>query len=259
MALRFPSDSNLALTMDLLWGQPKRAGWSGLSASTIVGAAVTLADENGLDAVSMRKIAERLGVGTMSLYAHVPGKADLVSLMVDRVLGELYDAGGPQNRAPGWREGLVGVARANWDLWERHPWLLEVSGARPVMGPHACRKYEVELLCLEGAGFSDLEMDSLLGLVLTHVEGVARARWAMRSAERVTGRTDRAWWDEVSVLLARYIDGSQFPVSGRVGTAAGEAYQAVGNPEEAFRFGLERILDGAQLLLARGTNGSAET
>lgn len=252
MAQKQPSDTNLALTMELLWGIPKRAGWSGLSARAIVDAAVALADEAGLEAVSMRRIAEKLGVGTMSLYAHIPGKADLVSLMVDAVLGELYaDAGTPAGSADHWRDRLLFVAAANWNLWERHPWLLEISGARPVLGPHGCLKYEAELRCLEGVGFTDLEMDAVLTLVLTHVEGTARARVAALWAERSSGRNDLAWWNEVSPLLEKYIDGSLFPVSSRVGEAAGQEYQAAGNPVHIFRFGLDRILDGVALLLPK--------
>lgn len=249
-----PSDTNLALTMELLWGLPKRAGWSGLSARGIVDAAVELADTAGLEAISMRRIAEKLGVGTMSLYAHIPGKADLVSLMVDTVLGELYpNVEVPSESSPEWRRRLWFIATANWELWGRHPWMLEISGARPVLGPHACLKYEAELRALEGVGLTDLEMDATLTLVLTHVEGTARALAAARWAERSTGRSDRAWWDEVSPLLETYIDGSKYPVSGRVGQAAGQAYQAPGSPVQAFEFGLERILDGVAALMARST------
>lgn len=251
MAPRSPSDSNLALTMKLLWGIARKTGWSGLSAASIVDSAVALADEKGLDAVSMRHIAGLLGVGTMSLYAHIPGKADLVSLMVDAVLGELYpDADAPIRAGGGWKGGLTFIAESNWMLYDRHPWLLDVSGARPVLGPNACLKYEAELRPLDGIGLSDLEMDSVLTLLLTHTEGTARSLAAQRRAQSETGRDDRSWWDEVGPLLGELIDANRFPVSGRVGSAAGEAYQAVGDPTRAFRFGLDRILDGVALLIA---------
>ena len=250
MPPRTMSDSNIALTMKLLWGIARKTGWSGLSAASIVDAAVDLADQSGLDAVSMRHIATSLGAGTMSLYAHVPGKADLVSLMVDAVLGELYpDADAPIRAGGGWKGGLVFIAESNWALYDRHPWLLDVSGARPVLGPNACLKYEAELRPLEGIGLSDLEMDSVLTLVLTHVEGTARSLAAQRFAAEETGRDDRSWWEEAGPLLGELIDEKQFPVSSRVGSAAGEAYQAVGDPTRAFRFGLDRILDGVTFLL----------
>ena len=241
------NESNLALSMELLWGNPKKTGWSGLSPQSIIADAVALADAGGLSAVSMRRIADRLGAGTMSLYAHVPGKADLVGLMVDAVLNRLYSDVQEPSRQGGWRQGVRFVAAANWAVFGRHPWLLETSGSRPLLGPSLCLKYEAELGPLDGIGLSDLEMDSVLTLVLTHVEGTARGLAAQK--KQAAEGSDGDWWAEVGPLLEKWMDGSQYPLSGRVGQAAGEAHQGPGDPSYAYSFGLDRILDSVELLI----------
>ncbi|WP_381155801.1 TetR/AcrR family transcriptional regulator [Streptomyces iranensis] len=79
-----------------------------------------MADAQGLAAVSMRRIAARLGCTTMSLYRYVPGKAELLDLMTDAVMGEVP----PADAAPGdWRTRLELSARADWGLYHRHPWI----------------------------------------------------------------------------------------------------------------------------------------
>ena len=94
-------------SLALLWGSHTRPGRSGLTVRAIVDAAIELADAEGLDAATMRRVADKIGSGTMSLYTHVPGKTELNDLMVDTVIGELYtgvdDPAGPG----GWREGCA--------------------------------------------------------------------------------------------------------------------------------------------------------
>ncbi|MEU0517788.1 TetR/AcrR family transcriptional regulator [Streptosporangium sp. NPDC006007] len=241
-----------ARSLALLWGSHGKPGRSGLTIRSIVATAIELADAEGLEAVSMRRVAERLRVGTMSLYTHVPGKAELVDLMVDTAYGQLYDdVDAPSSRPGGWREALEFVAARNWELYRRHPWLLHVVGARPVLGPNASLKYEAELRPLDGVGLSDVEMDSVLTLILTHVEGAARARASVEHNQRETGMTDAEWWTINAPLLDKVMDAVRFPVSSRVGQAAGQEYDAASDPERAFAFGLERILDGIAGLITR--------
>jgi AcrR family transcriptional regulator len=235
----------------LLWGSHSKAGRSGLTIEAIVSAATELADAEGFEAVSMRNVADRLQTGTMSLYTHVPGKAELTELMIDRAYGELYrDVDEPARQPGGWGGGLRFIAERNWDLFQRHPWLLQIVGARPVLGPHASLKYEAELRPLDGIGLSDLEMDSVLTLVLTHVEGTARAQVAAMRSQRESGVSDVEWWVAIAPVLERVMQGAQFPVASRVGEAAGKAHQAASNPVHAFSFGLDRILDGIDALIA---------
>lgn len=251
--------SDPARRIALLWGSQTRAGRSGLTVRAIVTAATALADEEGLGALSMRRVAERLKVGTMSLYTHVPGKPELVELMIDTAYGELYDrVDGPASQPGGWRGGLEDVAGRNWSLYETHPWLLEAASGRPVLGPNASLKYEAELRPLEGIGLSDVEMDAVLTLVLTHVEGTARLALNQTQVQRETGVTDAEWWVVNGPLLERVMDATRFPVAARVGRAAGQAYGAAFSPVHALRFGLERILDGVAELISSRTGDAAE-
>lgn len=240
---------NPVRTLSLLWGPQDRPSRSGLSVRTIVLAAVELADADGIDAVSMRQIAEKLGVGAMSLYTHVPSKTELTDLMSDTALRDLYQDLDEPRREGDWRAGLTFVAHRNWDLFLRHPWLLDIAGFRPVVGPHLSDKYEAELRPLEGIGLEDVEMDSVLTLVLTHVEGAARSHLAQLNAQRASGQTDAQWWMQVGPILEKVMDSQRFPVSGRVGSAAGQAHQAPGDPRHILDFGLERILDGVAALI----------
>ncbi|WP_433934383.1 TetR/AcrR family transcriptional regulator [Sorangium cellulosum] len=240
-----------ARTLALLWGSHGKPGRSGLTVRAIVSAAIELADAGGLDAVSMRQLADQLNVGTMSLYTHVPGKAELTDLMVDTVYGHLYDDVDAPSRQPGgWRESLRYIAQRNWDLYQAHPWLLEIVTARPVLGPNVSLKYEAELRPLDGLGLTDVEMDSVLTLLLTHVEGTARALANAKRTLQESGMTDVEWWVATAPLLDKVIDAKRFPVATRVGQSAGHAYQGASSPEHAFRFGLERILDAVSLLIS---------
>jgi AcrR family transcriptional regulator len=94
----------------------------------------------------MREVAERLDVGTMSLYTYVPSKEDLIDLMLDTAYSELYASVEETSQQPGdWRAALRFIAQRNWDLYIRHPWMLQITSARPAIGPHASLKYEAEL------------------------------------------------------------------------------------------------------------------
>ena len=122
MAIESSGGGDPARTMALLWRGPaepvSRPGpRGGLGVDRIVAAAVQRADREGLAALTMRGLATELGVGAMTLYTHVPGKGELVDLMYDAVLGEVY----PEPPAGDWRERLTAVARANWELFVRHP------------------------------------------------------------------------------------------------------------------------------------------
>ena len=241
-----------ARSLSLLWGTHGKVGRSGLTVESIVEAAIDIADRDGLDAVSMRRIAEQLGVGAMSLYTHVPGKSDLIDLMTDRVVGELYgDVGEPGRADGGWRGALTYIAERNWELYQRHSWLLQLDRYRPVLGPNTTGNYEAELRPLDGLGLTDVEMDSALSLVLTHVAGTAKALTTVKQTTAVSGMTDAQWWSVTAPVLAELVDPERYPVSSRVGTATGVAFDAPSSPAHAMRFGLDRILDGIGVLIDR--------
>jgi hypothetical protein len=128
------------------------------------------------------------------------------------------------------------------------------SGARPVLGPNVSMKYEAELRPLDGLGLTDVEMDSVLSLVLSHVESTARVQVRLARSQESSGMTDAEWRLERAPLMFQLIDSTRFPIGSRVGQAAGEAHIATASPTHALTFGLERILDRvAALIAARAT------
>ena len=194
----------------------------------------------------MRRVADRLGVGTMTLYRYVPGKRELLDVMIDTVVAETAR---PLDVPGGWRGRLTQVAQENWALMIRHPWMLQVGKTRPPLGPMIMDKYEYELGTIDGIGLTDVEMDSVLTLVLGHAEISARRAIDAGQTVEASGLTDEEWWTASAPLLEQVLDPSRYPVAGRVGAAAGEAYNAPSDPEHEFAFGLERVLDGVQALL----------
>ncbi|MET9269933.1 TetR/AcrR family transcriptional regulator [Kribbella sp. NPDC003557] len=253
MAGRKAAAPDPARSLALLWGSHTKPGRSGLTVRAIVGAAIELADSAGLEALSMRMVADRLKVGTMSLYTHVPGKGELTDLMFDQAYGDLYaDEDEPARQPGGWRGALEFIARRNWDVLTAHPWIHEVPTMRTALGPNITRKYDIELRPLDGLGLTDVEMDSALTLVLTHVQGTARAGAEQLRTQRDSGLSDEEWWRQISPALTTVMSGSHFPVAGRVGTSVGEHFQSVIDPAHALTFGLGTILDGlAQLIESR--------
>jgi AcrR family transcriptional regulator len=246
MATEYSGSGDPVRSMALLWRAPEAGtGRAGLSVDRIVATAIGIADTEGIGALSMRKVADKLGVGAMSLYTYVPAKAELVDLMLDTVLAET-------DRTPvdgGWRPRLEQVARENLALARRHPWVLQMATSRPVLGPNLIAKYDYELGALDGIGLSDLEMDTLLAAVLAYVNGAGHAVVDAEQAAAQTGQTDDQWWDAQAPLLEKVFDAERFPVAARVGRAAGEAYGA-GDPTYAFEFGLQRLLDGIEAVVA---------
>lgn len=249
MASEFSGGGDPARSMALLWRTSERTSRKGkpdLSVDRIARAAIDVADAEGLGALSMRRVAERLGVGTMSLYTYVPGKAELIDVMLDTVQAETAR---PEDVRGGWRARVEGIARENLALYRRHPWLLQVSTARPGLGPNMIAKYDYELAALDGIGLTDVEMDAALTLLLGHVQVAARGLTEAAQVADQTGISDEQWWAANAPLLSRVLDPRRYPTAARVGQAAGEAYGA-GDPEYVFAFGLARILDGVEALIA---------
>jgi AcrR family transcriptional regulator len=250
MTTEYSGQGDPARSLALLWrtpgkGRASRKGKPELSVDLIVRAAIEAGDADGLAALSMRRVAERLGVGTMSLYTYVPGKAELIDVMLDTVYGDLYRA----TPTGGWRDRLEAIAREQWALYHRHPWILQVATGRPPLGPNGIAKYEFELAAVEGIGLSDLEMDSIVTLVSGYVNGAARGAVEASRAPQETGMTDEQWWQAYAPLLNALIDHTRFPIASRVGTAAGQEHGAAYSPGHAFEFGLARVLDGIQTLI----------
>jgi AcrR family transcriptional regulator len=233
-------------TLALLWGRaapPKRGPKPKASLTEIVDAAVRVADAEGLDAVSTRRIADEVGISAMSLYTYVPSKHELLDLMLDHIAAEIADG-----RNGDWRARLSTIAHSIFDWCVRHPWVLSFATHRPVLGPNTLASYENMLAAVDGLGLGEIEMDRVVTLVSDYVHGAVRGAARERIVKEVTGMTDEEWWRRVKPALET-IDFSPYPVSSRVGPVTGEAYGAH-DPTGAFTFGLARLLDGLELFIA---------
>ena len=242
-----------ARTLALLWRErpgTRPGPRPRLDVDAVASTAIAIADADGLDAVSMRALADRLGVSPMTLYGYVPGKAELLDVMLDALY--LAMPRQPWPAATGWRERAAAVAGANRGLYAAHPWAAAISTARPPLGPGQMAKYEHELAAFEHAGLGDVEMDAVLTFLLGFVQGIAAAG-GREAPARGDGAAagDGAWWKAAGPLLARVITPDRYPLASRVGTAAGEAQGAAYDPERAYAFGLERVLDGLAVLIDR--------
>src|SRR5919107_3067651 len=200
----------------------------------------------------MRRVAERLGVGTMSLYTYVPAKAELLDLMLDTVLAEEARPDG----AGGWRAGLELRAREDWALYHRHPWILQITPGRSLLGPNETELFEATLSVVEGIGLSGDEMVLVVSLVAEYTRGAAQTAVGAAQAERRTGISDEDWWKAREPLFDKYFDPARYPTVTRVASTgafeppAGDQAYTVAVAHRSFEFGLLRVLDGIEAFVA---------
>lgn len=229
-----------------MWGPSTRIGRSGATAGAIVEAATALADTAGLEALTMRSVAERVGVGAMTLYGYLPGKAELLELMLDRVAGATYEGWPLPIDEPDWQAALCYVGRRNFEHALSHPWMVEVPSARPILGPGVCRKYEMELAPLDGIGLSDRDMDHVLTTVLSLAGSAARWQVGLDRVRTDSRLTDEQWWRLSEPFLTQAMDGMELPIARRVGQSVASA----GDPRESLEQGLQIMVDGLDRRLA---------
>jgi AcrR family transcriptional regulator len=226
------------MTADFLWQErprPTRGPKPALTLEQIADAAIAIADADGLDAVSMQRVAAEVGYTKMSLYRYLPGKAELVAAMIERALG-----GPPALRAEdGWRAGLTTWAGALLRAYGGHRWALgATTGPRP-MGPHELSWTEQALRVLP-EGLTGAERMDTVATLAGHVRMIAGQSGDRPEAEL-----------EASMVQAMTGHADRYPA-----VAAAMADIAVsGGTDEAFSFGLERILDGLEVLI-RSRQGS---
>jgi AcrR family transcriptional regulator len=237
------------VSLALLWGKrepPKRGPRSRTSVTEIVDAAIVLADAEGLEAVSTRRVAEAVGISAMSFYTHIPGKAELLDLMLDRIV--LDGTLPPVNwKRMGWRARLDLIATGLWGYYLKHPWVAQIQTHRPPLGPNTLAAYEVALSAVDDIGLTEVEMDLTIASLSNYVKGAVRDAAREKQVAALTGMSDDEWWRRVEPFLMT-LDYTPYPVSSRVGPIVGELY-GTGDPELAFRFGLDRYLDGLALFI----------
>lgn len=258
MAPEYSGRGDARRSMELLWGTATRGTRGpkpGMDLETIVQAAIELADAEGLEAVSMRRVADRLGVGTMSLYTYVPGKGELLDLMLDTAYGEAADD--PLPTTGTLRERLEAGARRQWAFLHRHPWILSIASSRAVLGPNELDAYEASLSVVADLGVSARDAVAIADCIGLYVRGAARDAVEAAAAERITGISELEWWTERDAILTDRWNDERFPTMTRLG--AGGGFDASPGAEnynvafilEDFEFGLQRLLDGIEAYVAK--------
>jgi AcrR family transcriptional regulator len=229
------------------WGvreRPHKGPKPALSLDRIVTAAVRVADAEGLNAVSMGRVAAELGTAPMSLYRHVSAKEELLTLMVDAAWGQAPDGPGPDED---WRAGL---SRWAWGLRagaRAHPWVVRIAlNSLPIM-PNEVAWFENALACLAGTGLSEARKASVIMLLAGYVRNLATTEADIEAAIRASGLDPMQWMASYPRMLAELADPRRFPALARF-IAAG-VFEAQDGPDDEFIFGLDRILDGVQILV----------
>jgi AcrR family transcriptional regulator len=271
-----PAPRPLPPGLDLLWGRRERGRRGprpGLSADAIVDAAVRLADAEGLEAVSMAKVAAELGFTTMSLYRYVTNKDELLQLMWNA------SATGAEElviEGPDWRARLRGWAGIQWDMLDRHPWITQMPMAVPPAAPNSLHFVERGLETLDSTGLSDMDKLRIIGLLSTYTLSEARMAADMKRAAKaameaaaLTGPAaagsataanadagappDAGLPDSYEALLRELVDEKTYPHLYRL--AWEPEPEAPSSAREQFLWGLDVILDGVQALIDRAGGG----
>jgi AcrR family transcriptional regulator len=259
MAADFTGGGDPGRSIALLWGVAetgRRGPKPRHSVEDVVQAAISLADTEGLAALSMRRVAETLQLSAMSLYTYVPSKAELIDLMLDRVAGE---AATGEAVAGDWRSQLTRLSRQRWAAAQRHPWIMRVGMHRPPLGPNILARVEATLSAIDGLGLTEMEMDQITSLVGDYVRGAVRAALDAREVEQQTGMSDEQWWSMNTPLLEGLVDPARYPTTVRIGEAYRTGRLGAPDHQRNFEFGLQRVLDGIEAFIAerRGGGGGA--
>ncbi|MFF1482717.1 TetR/AcrR family transcriptional regulator [Streptomyces sp. NPDC058301] len=225
----------------LVWERPEppnRPVPAPLSRERIVRAAIQLADADGLEAVSLRKVATALGVGPMRLYGYIDSKEELLDLMVDAIHSEIRPVG------DGWRQVLRSLAETTRQAAHEHEWLADLLGGRPQLGPHALARGEAVVSALDG-----VEVDAIMPVVSAvdaYVIGAVRREIAERRATRATGMDEKRWQASLGPYLERTFATGRFPA---LATVVRDATHL--DADHTFRIGLDFLLDGIEASISR--------
>lgn len=214
----------------------------------IARAALEIADTQGFDAVSMRRVAERLGAGTMTLYHYVRNKDELVALMSDAVMGELVVPEGELSED--WREALTQIAIRSHDAFKAHHWVFQKMGDDGVPGPNGMRHFEQSLQAVAGLELDREQTFEVIGQVDDYVFGYA-LREVHEAAEQEHG-----WSPAVVDFFKRELATGDYPlideIFGDDFEASFERAMEFIADEGRFHRGLKRLLDGIEAEFAPG-------
>jgi AcrR family transcriptional regulator len=217
----------------------------------IAGAALQIADADGLDAVSMRRVAAALGVGTMTLYHYVRTKDDLYQLMGDTIMRELHvpdDALDPVN----WRSSIAAIARASREAFRRHPWMVKALDRGGEIGPNGFKHFEQTLAAMQGTGLPPAEKLQFTAIVDDLVFG-----HALRVVLEEEELANEAWRQQAFDYAERQLEGGDYPHIRALfdeGSPRADQWARITDElsrADRFELALEALLDGLERRLKR--------
>ena len=234
----------------LAWGlvdPPRRGPRPSLTIEAIVAATVDLADATGIESVSMKRVAARVGVTTMALYRYVATKDDLVFLAVDAAAGE--PPPGPA-AGEGWRPATERWARGQLASLRRHPWVGRVPIKEPPIGPHQVAWMECCLECIAPSGLPPLAQFGVLNVISGFVLGHFRLYDELARGAAADGLSVKGAQQRYADLMGRVIEPTRYP---RTAAALAARADLAGTDavREDFEFGLATLLDGIETMLLR--------
>ncbi len=226
-------------TASLIWARLERSRGvrPALSRERIIHVALELADTEGIDAISTRRIAAALSVSAMALYGYIERKEDVLDLMIDAVYGEVPV---PLPAPADWRSQLQEIAMQTRAMMHHHPWFAALIGHRAVLGPNALKQADYLLGVVSQLGFDMTTSMSLLEMFNAYVVGFVLREMGEAEAQRRTGLSEQEWQQQVAPYVQEQIIASgRYPHLARALVEDEER-----SSDETFLFGLTRLLEG---------------
>lgn len=240
--------ANQVTSLELLWGtrsQPSREPRPGLSVEKIAATVIEIADEEGIEAVSMKRIAGRLGYTAMSLYRHVPGKEQLIDISYDIALGQPSPA---EDSTGDWRTEVNGWVRDVLAVYTSHPWLSRITTSTPPLGPNQLAWFDALLRPLSGLGLGEDEMVHLVIFIAGTVRDLARTSVDLAKGTEQAGVSVEEMGEGYALAMKRLADSSDFPALFKLFSAG--TFEPGETPYNdimpSLDFGLQRLLDGVE-------------
>lgn len=215
----------------------------------IVDAAIDVADRDGLEALSMRRLAQELDTGTTSIYRYVTSKDELLELMVDAVNAEdpfpsaVHGTWPPED----WRVAFTMMARAMRLQMLAHPWLAAQMSSRPAIGPNTLRIADTALGIASGMAPNRTAAGAVLSTLLRYVRGAVADELSEIDAQKRTGMTEEEWHRTIAPYVRSVLDEGRHPSFAAV-VIEGEDL----TPEQQFEFGLARLIEGFERFASSG-------
>ncbi|ACQ78934.1 transcriptional regulator, TetR family [Beutenbergia cavernae DSM 12333] len=235
-------DDAVPSALRVLWGTdrlPRRGPRPSLTVDAIAAAAIGVADDEGLAALSMSRLAKELGVSTMALYRYVSSKDDVLALMADRIAPDAYDLLGPPD--DDWRAALERWALVQLDLIQEHPWMFQLTLTTMETGPNRMRWVDWAVGAFRGTRLTAGEKLSLVGLMAAFL--LAEGRLVVEEAAAGSAAPD------VTATILAHADSAMFPhLAAAFRPDDGDADVAELWTEG---FGVRTLLDGIAVIVER--------